>query len=103
MGESELQEKLLAAARAVPDDDRVPYAFEKRIMAQLAGRRAVDPMALWGHALWRGAVFCVALVAVLFVGSLFMPSPNTETLPQAVESALLAAMDNNLTQIGDTP
>ena len=31
-----LHNKLITAARATPADDRVPYAFEKRVMARLA-------------------------------------------------------------------
>ena len=36
MNLAELERKLIAAARANPPSDRVPYAFEKRIMARLA-------------------------------------------------------------------
>jgi len=35
-----LQRKLIAAARANPPSDRVPFAFEKRILAQLRARAA---------------------------------------------------------------
>ena len=38
MNLAELERKLIAAARANPPSDRVPYAFEKRIMARLAAR-----------------------------------------------------------------
>jgi hypothetical protein len=95
--------RLIEAARATPVDARVPYAFEKRIMARLAGVKAEDPWALWGHALWRGAVFCLTLAVVLAVGSMFLPAANPDTLPQAVERAVFAAVDNNPDQIADTP
>ncbi len=36
MNIAELQRKLIAAARSNQPSDRVPFAFEKRIMAQLA-------------------------------------------------------------------
>ncbi len=52
---SELHNKLIAAARNNPPDDRVPYAFEKRITALLAARPVTDRWALWSRALWRGA------------------------------------------------
>ena len=54
----ELQRKLIAVARANPPGDRVPYAFEKRVMACLAARRALDRGAFWVRALWRGAAAC---------------------------------------------
>ena len=41
MNVAELQNKLVAAARLSAPDDRVPYAFEKRIMAQIAARAVV--------------------------------------------------------------
>jgi hypothetical protein len=95
--------KLIKAARAVPQDPRVPYAFEKRVMARLEGLKPQDAWALWGHALWRGAVFCLTLVVLLAVGSMFLPARNADTLPQAVENAMFAAVNSNNDQIGDTP
>jgi len=70
---SELQKKLIAAARANPPSDRVPYAFEKRITALLAARPVLDRWALWSRALWRGAVGCLAVMALLSAGSFFIP------------------------------
>jgi hypothetical protein len=95
--------KLIQAARAVPPDARVPYAFEKRIMARLEGLKPQDSWALWGQALWRGAVFCLTLAVLLVVGSMFLPARNADTLTQAVQSTVFAAVDNNTDQIGDTP
>lgn len=95
--------RLLKATRAVPPDPRVPYAFEQRVMARLEGRKPEDAWALWGAALWRGAVFCLTLAVLLVVGSMFLPARNADTLPQAVENAMFAAVDNNNDQIGDTP
>ena len=95
--------KLLAAARAVTPEPRVPYAFEKRIMARLEGLKPQDSWALWGTALWRGAVFCLTLTMLLVAGSMFLPARNPDTLTQAVQSTLFAAVDNPADQIGDTP
>ena len=54
MNLAELERKLIAAARANPPSDRVPYAFEKRIMARLAARPVVDGWALWAPRLVAG-------------------------------------------------
>ena len=62
-----LRQKLLSAARANPTDDRVPYAFEKRVMAHLAAKPALDLSALWARAMWRAAAPCVA-VSLLLLG-----------------------------------
>lgn len=53
--------KILAAARKAPVSDRVPYAFEKRIMARLRQSPALDPLAFWSHALWRAVAPCLGL------------------------------------------
>jgi hypothetical protein len=94
---SELHRKLIAAARTTPADDRVPYAFEKRIMAQLAGRSALDPWGQWGRALSRGALCCVGVVFLLSVFSYALPSAPAGaqvSLSQDVEQTLLASVDN---------
>jgi len=56
-----LEQKLIAAARHHPPGDQVPYAFERRIMARLAATHPLDGWALWGQALWRSAVSCMAM------------------------------------------
>lgn len=55
-----LQHQLIVAARSQQPNDRVPYAFEKRVMARLAQVRS-DLLGAWSHALWRAAVLCVAI------------------------------------------
>ena len=106
---NELNQKLIAAARAHAPSDHVPYAFEKRIMALLASRPVMDNLALWNRALWRAAVSCAALGLVLGVCSLFLPSEAatvasnpatsttsiTEDLSQALENTLLASVDQS--------
>jgi branched-subunit amino acid permease len=73
----QLQKKLLAAARAHPPGDRVPFAFEKRILTRLKKSPALDGAALWARALWRAAAACVALALLLSVWSLVGASHNT--------------------------
>ena len=99
----ELHRKLIAAAKNEALDGRVPYAFEKRIMARLAGKTAVDNMGLWGAALLRAALCCVAFMLVLSVGFHFLPTSNPQSLSQDVEQTLFAAVDsgNGTDQGGD--
>jgi len=73
----ELDRKLLAAARRTPPDERVPYAFEKRVMARLAAAPALDLWAAFIRPLWCGAAAC-ALVAVLLNVWSFQPAPGEE-------------------------
>jgi len=93
---SELQKKLLAAARANPPSDRVPYAFEKRIMAHLTAPLPLDSWTLWSRALWRAAAPCVAIMLLLGVCTLALPpAPEvTEDLDHALESAVVNAPDH---------
>jgi anti-sigma-K factor RskA len=94
-----LQKKLLAAARATPPDDRVPYAFEQRILARLAERPATDVAALWARALWRAAVPCVAVTLLFATLSFVFVSSDTTTaanddVSEQFEQALLASVDS---------
>jgi len=97
MNMSELQNKLIAAARAHPPSDRVPYAFEKRILARLAARPALDVWVVWSRALWRGALGCLAVVLVLGAGSLFLPvnGGGANDLSQDFETTMLASVDQD--------
>ena len=97
MNPVELQRKLIAAARANPPGDRVPYAFEKRMMALLAARAIHGQPVLWLRELWRAAVSCVAIALMIGAWALFNPAPNGNAvdLSQSFESTLLAAVDQN--------
>lgn len=89
----ELERKLLAAARAHPPGGRVPYAFEKRIMARLGERPTADVSAFWARALWRAAVSCLAVVLLLSAWSVLAPARNSPDFSQQFESTVLAAVD----------
>ena len=92
-----LQKKLIAAARANPPGDQVPYAFEKRVMAHLASRAATDPMALWVRGLWQAALSCVAIAVVLGAWAFFNPAAANKAgdLSQNFENTLLASVDQS--------
>lgn len=103
---AELQKKLLAAARVNPPADRVPLAFEQRVMAHLQVRPVADLSALWARALWRAVIPCVAVTVVLAALALVPASNPTvtsltgltvstseEDLSQAFEQTLLASSD----------
>ena len=97
MNLAQLERKLIAAARANSPSDRVPYAFEKRIMARLAARPVVDAWELWARALWRAAAPCVAIMLLLGAWSFFTPqsNPPASDLSQQLEQTLLAAVDQD--------
>ena len=71
MNHSELERKLLAAAKAHVPSDAVPYAFEQRIMARLRSAPVRDVWAEWSGALWKAAAPCAAVAVALLVWSSF--------------------------------
>src|SRR5208283_1065526 len=95
----ELQRKLIAAARANVPGDRVPYAFEKRVMALLASRVAPQNLDLWVRGLWRAAVSCVAVALLCGAWAVFTPAvapvktTTAADLSQDFENTLLASVD----------
>ncbi len=96
MNVDQLQRKLLAAARAVPPGDGVPYAFEQRVMARLRRVPVLDVWALWARGLWRAAAPCVGIMVLLSAWSLLAPGPKpaaTNDLSQELENTVLAAAD----------
>src|SRR5882724_3129236 len=94
---TQLQRRLVAAARMDAPSDRVPYAFEKRVMARLIVRPALDHATVWANALWRGLAPCVAIMLLLSAWSFFAGSANAPVtdLSQDLENTVFAAVDQD--------
>ena len=94
---AELQKKLTVAARLQPRDERVPYAFEKRVMTFILTRKGADQLAAWTRGLWRAAISCVVVALLCGAVSWFMPDTQNNAgkkdLSQDFENALLASAD----------
>lgn len=90
-----LEKKLIATARATRPDERVPYAFEKRIMARLEQSTPLDVLGLWGQALWRAAVPCIALALLLSAWSLLGNRGSSGDFTKEFETAVLVAADQS--------
>jgi hypothetical protein len=91
----ELQERLIAAARANAPGDHVPYAFEKRVTALLVSRVAPENLDGWVRGLWRAAMSCMAVALLCGAWTFLNPSPTTNAtdLSQNFETTLLASVD----------
>jgi hypothetical protein len=97
MNLTELQRKLLAAARSHTPSDTVPYAFQTRVMARLRSVAAPDGWALWAGALWRATVPCVAVVLLMGAWTFFAsPTPAQGDLSQEFENTVLAAANQQV-------
>jgi hypothetical protein len=91
MDPSVLQSKLIEAARLDTPGTEVPYAFEKRVMANLS-RAKPDRVNFWAQALWRAVAPCAA-VALMLAAWTFLGSGETsapEEFAQHFESTVLA-------------
>ena len=97
MKTTQLQEKLLAAARIEAPSEAVPYAFEKRIMARIQSIPPVDELALWASALWRAAASCCLIMVALGVWSL-APARNSDApeFSQEFENTIFADMGQHI-------
>ncbi|MDB6028144.1 MAG: hypothetical protein JWM68_4367 [Verrucomicrobiales bacterium] len=96
MNLEQLKNKLVSAARNNPPSDKVPYAFEKRIMARLT-TKAVDVWAIWSRALWRAALTCVFVVAAIGVWSAApLPPAENDSLSEDFEDAVFASFDQHV-------
>ena len=94
MNMAELQKQLFAAARANPPSDDVPYAFEERILAQLAAKPAFDILAAWNRTLWQAAAPCVAVAISFGVWNAFAPGSTAASsdLSLDLEQTVLASV-----------
>ena len=103
MNLDELERKLIKVARITPADDRVPYGFEKRVLARLHKACApLDIWSFWAHALWRAAAPCVAVALLLSAWNLFAPAPlqpanslGAYDVTQEFENTLLADVEQD--------
>jgi len=87
----ELYRKLIAAAKAETLSERVPFAFEKRIMARIASMRP-DKWAFWAGALWQAAAPCVLIMLLLSAWAALAPAPNhASDFSQDFDNTVLAA------------
>jgi len=94
MNRNLLQRKLLNAARATPEDGRMPYAFPQRVMARLRGEVVLDNLTLWARALWRATAPCALIMLAFVVWPSFTPEAGAqqEDLSGQLEAAMFAAV-----------
>lgn len=89
MNLEKLQKRLIEAARANPPADTVPFAFEKRIMANLKAKTMIDQWSAWGLALWRAVTPYIVLMLFFCAWSLISARINSvEPLDMALENTL---------------
>jgi hypothetical protein len=96
MNLNELHSKLIAAARSHPPSERVPLAFEKRIMARLPSVVGREDAVSWVRALWWGASACATIALLVSLWS-FVPDNEIESVAgfsQEFEQTILASTED---------
>ena len=88
-----MYDRLIRAARQLPEEEQVPYAFEKRIMANLSQIKPVDNVALWALGLWKAAVPCVAVMLLITTWATISTSADSN-----VEDSLATELELTMTQ-----
>ena len=88
MKAKEFQQQLVEAARKLPDNDRVPYAFEKRIMARLKSAPQPDALSIWARGLWQASVPCLTLMIAVSTWSIMNASDISSEDPLVVDLEL---------------
>lgn len=94
MKNNHLHETFLRAARKLPEDTRVPYSFEKRVMASLSTAHPPDALsdalALWSRGLWRATLPCLALMLAIGMWSFFANERmSTDPLVSDIEMTMM--------------
>jgi len=92
----QLRQNLVKASRSQPPNERVPYAFEKRVMARLTEPVSTDPWIAWGRGLWRAAAPCLAITCATTIWAVLaggLPSAKN-SLATDLESTVLAPLAN---------
>ena len=94
MKNSRLHETFLRAARKLPEDRRVPYSFERRVMASLPTANSPDALsdalALWSRWLWRATLPCLALMLAIGMWSFFANEHmSTDPLVSDIEMTMM--------------
>jgi len=73
--------------------DRVPYAFEKRVMAHIkeTPQAALNTWAQWSQGLWRAVIPCFA---VMILVAFWVNSPSAGNQPTGPSPSELIAQSN---------
>jgi len=89
----DILDRLLAKTREIPADDRVPYAFEKRIMAHIkeAPATVTDAWLAWSQSLWKAVVPCLAVLVMVAVWMKAPTEGTGATTPQGNAAPAIAS------------
>jgi hypothetical protein len=85
--------QFISAARSINTNERVPYAFEKRIMANLLGAKPVDLWNAYAGIMWRAALSCLLITAITGAAVKFADPSRADLFASDLERTVLAPVD----------
>src|SRR5687768_18464213 len=85
--------QLATASREIPADERVPYAFEKRVMHQLGLRHVADISTTLARMMWKAAFGCMAISLITGALVTFAGASSGELFASDLERIVLAPVD----------
>lgn len=93
MNRDSLHDKIIRVAQNNSPDHRVPYAFEKRVMARILAR-VPDKWAALDRVVWWAAGACSAVALSMGVWASLPGSPaeNTHSFSTQLEQTILASV-----------
>ena len=80
-------------ARIIGSDERVPYAFEKRILTRLKSLHPQDISAMLSSLMWRAALSCLAISLITGAAISFAGSSAGDLFASDLERTVLAPVD----------
>jgi hypothetical protein len=89
-------EEFVKLAREVPRDERVPYAFEKGVMAHLTQTAMPDVLGMWTHALWRAVAPCVGIMLIAAAISFTQADDSNTDLETELDDAVMTLPESTL-------
>ena len=85
--------RIIRLARSAPEDQRVPYAFEKRVMAFVRSATVQDVWSLWLPTMRKGAYLGVLVLALTGAYIKYSDRHPPDLLAGDLERTVLASVN----------
>lgn len=86
-------DQLFRSARSLQSEEGIPFAFEKRIMAHLAGAKPADFWSACAGMMWRAALSCILISAIAGAAVSFADHSRADLFATDLERTVLAPVD----------
>jgi hypothetical protein len=86
--------QVVLIARSVQETLRVPFAFEKRVMADIRFAKVPDVWKMWAPAMWKAAICGLCISGVTIALARYVEQDSTDLLASDLERTVLASVDS---------